>query len=66
MIDISRKTYERNGIETIVDNNGTLWLNEKHIEEGLDQKKLREIKIKYNSNQRKHRYETVERPKKCQ
>ena len=66
MIDISRKTYERNGIETIVDNNGTLWLNEKHIEEGLDQNKLREIKTKYNSNQRKHRYETVERPKKCQ
>ena len=28
MVDISRKTYERNGIETIVDNNGILWLNE--------------------------------------
>ena len=51
MINISRKTYERNGIETIKDNNGTLWLNEKHIEEGLDQKKFREIKTKYNSNQ---------------
>ena len=31
MVDISRKTYERNGIETIVDNDGILWLNEKHI-----------------------------------
>ena len=30
MVDISRKMYERNGIETIVDNDGTLWLNEKH------------------------------------
>ena len=25
---ISRKTYWRNGVETIVDNDGTLWLNE--------------------------------------
>ena len=33
MVDISRKTYERNDIETIVDNDGILWLNEKHIEE---------------------------------
>ena len=40
MTDISRKTYERNGIETIVDNDGILWLNEKHIEERLDSKNL--------------------------
>ena len=33
MVDISRKRY---GIETIEDNDGILWLNEKHIEEGLD------------------------------
>ena len=38
MVDISRKMYERNGIETIVDNDGILWLNEKHIKEGLDHK----------------------------
>ena len=31
---MSRETYERNGKETIVDNDGILWLNEKHIEEG--------------------------------
>ena len=30
MVDIRRKTYERNGIETILDNNGIMWLNEKH------------------------------------
>ena len=29
MVDVSRKTYERNGIEKIVDNDGILWLNEK-------------------------------------
>ena len=33
---MSREPYERNGIEAIMDNNGILWLNEKHIEEGLD------------------------------
>ena len=30
MVDISRKTYERNGIET-VDNELIFWLNEKRI-----------------------------------
>ena len=32
--------YERNGIETIADNDGIMWLNEKHLEEGLDHKKF--------------------------
>ena len=31
MVDISRKMYKRNGIETLVDNDGICWLNEKHI-----------------------------------
>ena len=30
MIDISRKTYEGNVIDTIADNDKILWLNEKH------------------------------------
>ena len=33
IVDISRKTYERNGLETIADNDGILWFNEKRIEE---------------------------------
>ena len=32
MFVITKKTYENNDIEVIVDNNGTLWLNEKYIE----------------------------------
>ena len=40
MVDISRKIYEKNGITTIVDNDGILLLNEKHIEEELDHKHL--------------------------
>ena len=34
----AEKTNKRNGIETIVDNEGILCLNEKHIEERLDKK----------------------------
>ena len=64
MVDVRRKTYESNGIEKIVNNDEILWLNEKHIEEGLDHKNLREITTKYSSNYRKHRYEMVEEPKK--
>ena len=63
MADISRKIYERNAIEIIVDNDGILWLNEKHVEEGVDHKNLREITIKYRSYHRKHRYELAEEPK---
>ena len=64
MVDISSKTYKRNAIEISVDNDGILWLNEKHTEEGLDHKNLREIAKKYNSYHRKHWYEVVEEPKK--
>ena len=37
MVDISKEKYENIGVETIVGNDKILWLNEKHIEEGLDQ-----------------------------
>ena len=60
MVIISRKTYERNGIEAIVDNDdGILSFNKKHIEEGLDHKDLQEITIKYHSDYREHRYELL-------
>ena len=64
MVDISRTKYERNGLETIVDNDGIFCLNAKHIEEGLDHENLQEITTKYNSNHRKHIYELIEEPKK--
>ena len=31
MINISVETYESNGVEPIIDNNGTWWLNKKYI-----------------------------------
>ena len=64
MVDMSRKTYERNGKEAIIYNDGILWLNEKHIEKGLDHKILWEITTNYNWTHRKHKYELVEEPKK--
>ena len=64
MVDISRETHQKNDIEKIVDNDGILWFDEKHIEEGLGHKNLQEITIKYHSDHRKHRYELVEEPKK--
>ena len=44
-----------------------MWLNEKYIEEGLGYKNLREIKTKYNSNDKyryEHRYQLADEPKK--
>ena len=40
MVNISKKTYENNDIEVIVNDIGTLWLNEKHVEEKLGHKNL--------------------------
>ena len=30
MVDISRETYDKNGVETIVDSEGILYLNGRH------------------------------------
>ena len=38
MVDINKKTYEKNEIEVILEGTGTLWLNEKHIEKKLGYK----------------------------
>ena len=64
MADMRRKRFESNGKETIIDNDGILWLNEKHIEEGLNQKILQQITTNYNWSHRKHKYELVEESKK--
>ena len=48
MVDISKETYEKNDKEVIVDGIGTLWLNEKHVDEKLGHKNLPVITNKYN------------------
>ena len=63
MVDVSRKKYGKNGVETIADNDEIQWLNEKNIEEGLNRKKLWATTLKYLSDHRKHRYELADEPK---
>ena len=60
MVDISRKTYERNSVEIVVDSYGIFWLNEKY--EGLDHNLLMTI-VKYLSDNRKQRCAVVDEPK---
>ena len=48
MVNINKETYKNNGIELIIDDIGTLWLNEKHIEEKLGHKTLPAITNKYD------------------
>lgn len=38
MVDISKKTYDENGVEPIPDSDGILQLNEKRIEDVLGHK----------------------------
>ena len=63
MVDISKKTYENNDIEVLVDGVGALWLNEKHIEEKLGHENLPVITNKYDPVYKKNRYELVDEPK---
>ena len=51
------KHKKRNSIETKRDKDRILWLNEKHIEERLDHKNLREITTNYYLEHRKHIHE---------
>ena len=48
MFNITKETWENNGIEVIVDSVNALWLNEKNIEEKLDHKDLPLVTNKYN------------------
>ena len=64
MVCVSRETYDRFGVATVVDSDRNVWLNENRLEEGLDQKGLSITKQKYISNHGKHRYELVDKPEK--
>ena len=62
MVDIGKEKYENNNIKVIVDGIGTLWLNERHIEEKLGHKNLPGITNKYDQVYKKQRYELVNKP----
>ena len=54
MIDITKKTFENNDIEVIIDGVNTLRLNENHTR----------ITKKYDKIYKKHRHELVDEPVK--
>ena len=60
---LTKKTYENNGIEVIVDGVDMLCLNEKHIEEKLGYKNLQVITNKYDPVYKKHRNKLVDKIK---
>ena len=64
MVDISKKTYENNDIDLIVDGIGMLWLNKNNIKEKLCHESLLVITNKYDQVFKKHRYELVDKSKK--
>ena len=64
MFNIDKETYENNDIEAIVDDKGSLWLNEKNIEEKLGHKNLPAITNEYDQVYKKSRYELVNKTKK--
>ena len=47
MANITRETYEANGIEVIADKLGKLWLNERHAEKKLGHKNLPALTNQY-------------------
>ena len=48
MVNITKETYENNGIEVITDELGELWLNERHVQQQLGYKNM--IKIIKNAD----------------
>ena len=53
---ITKETDEKNNIEVIVDDNDTLWLNEKHIEETLGNIDLIIITNRYDPIYKRYKY----------
>ena len=64
MAVVTEKSFENNDIEEMIDNNGTLQLNRKHIKERLDHKNLPISTRKYCSDYRNQRFELIDEPKK--
>ena len=64
MVNITKQTYENNGMETMTDRFGKLWLNEKHVEQQLGHKNLPAATNQYDEKYKKCRYELIDEPKK--
>ena len=57
MTNITRETYEANGIEVIADKLGKLWLNERQVEKKLRHKNLPALTNQYPKEYKKERSE---------
>ena len=64
MFNITKGTYETNGIEVIKDAFGKLWLNERHVQGQLGHKNLPSLTNKYDKKYKKHRSELNESKKR--
>ena len=51
MVNITKETYENNGIEVKIDKFDTLWLNEKHVQQQLRHRNLRTVTNKYENTE---------------
>ena len=60
MANITKETYENNGIEVITDEFNKLWLNERHIQKQLGLKNLPALSNKYDKEYKKQRSELNE------
>ena len=57
MVNITKETYENNGIEVITDEFGKLWLNERHVQKQIGHTNLVQLKRRYDKKYIKHRSE---------
>ena len=57
MVNITKKTYEKNEIEVITDKFGKLWVNERHVQKQLGLKNLSALTNKYVKKYKKQRSE---------
>ena len=55
MANITKETYENNGMEVITDKLGELWLNERHVQQKLGHKNLPSLTNKYDGEYKKCR-----------
>ena len=60
MANITKETYENNGIEVITDEFDKLWLNERHIQKQLGLKNLPTLSNNYDKGYKKQRSELNE------
>ena len=60
MVNITKETYENNGIEVITDKFGELWSNERHVQQQLRNKNLPALTNKYSGEYKKCRYELID------